>query len=87
MRGLKTLSCRNNRNLMEEYLCELVIIAPDLEYLDVTGSRHMTNTLLQIAADTRREKKQMMKLIISNTAIDANCLTEKNYFLDIVQEV
>lgn len=86
-RNLKKLICQNCHSLYDPGMCALVNNNSNLEYLDLSGCKQITNKILDEAADAthKRTNNKILKIFIGDTSIIANEFRKVSPLLQIVQ--
>ncbi|XP_076749746.1 putative RNA-binding protein EEED8.10 [Xylocopa sonorina] len=85
MNNLKTLECRNCK-FTDKTMIGLIESAPQLELLDLSGCRGVTNETLKKAAafTVNRTNNTILKIFVGGTAVDVGTFDTVSPFLQIV---
>ena len=86
MCSLKSLQCRGCPGIEDKGLCTLVLMAPQLELLDISGCNCVTNSWVSIAAKSTENRTNgiILKVYVGGSAIEVNKIKEISPFLQIV---
>ncbi|XP_033216896.1 F-box/LRR-repeat protein 7-like isoform X3 [Belonocnema kinseyi] len=84
--SLKSLQCRGCPGIKDEGLCTLVLMAPHLELLDISGCNCVTSCWVNIAAKSTESRSNgiILKVYVGGSAIDVNKIKDISPFLQIV---
>ncbi|XP_078040359.1 putative RNA-binding protein EEED8.10 isoform X2 [Augochlora pura] len=85
MYNLKKLECRSC-NFTDTTIIELLTYAPQLEFLDLTSCRKITNSTLKKAAAVTRSRTNniLLKIYVGDTSVNLSNFKEVSPFLQIV---
>ena len=86
MLNLKVLQCRGCPGIKDKGLCTLVLIAPQLESLDISGCNCVTNSWVSVAAKITESRTNgvILKSYVGGSAIDVSKIKDISPFLQIV---
>ena len=72
MPNLKELECRGVTNIKDRGLCNLIEMSQNLQLLDVSGCKNITNELINVAikATKIRTNNQVLKIFAGGTSVN-----------------